>query len=107
MRMNWTGHLFSGVLLAVLALPSDPVVAYTIYVSNEKDNTISIIDSDNLEVFETIAVGQRPRGITLTKDGKFLLVCASDDDTVEMIDVCAAQTGDIEADEQFIENHAM
>ncbi|MCG8560334.1 MAG: beta-propeller fold lactonase family protein, partial [Hyphomicrobiales bacterium] len=64
-----------------------PAAAYTVYVSNEKDNTISIIDSKTLAVTGTIKVGQRPRGITLTKDGKYLLVCASDDDTVEVIDV--------------------
>ena len=63
-----------------------PAAAYTVYVSNEKDNTISIIDSKTLAVTGTIKVGQRPRGITLTKDGKYLLVCASDDDTVEVYD---------------------
>ena len=44
--------------------------AYTVYVSNEKDNTVTVIDSDTLEVVETIKVGQRPRGITLSQDGK-------------------------------------
>ena len=39
-----------------------------------------------MEVVKTIKVGQRPRGITITDDGKFILVCASDDDTIEMID---------------------
>ena len=55
--------------------------------SNEKGNSITVIDSDTLEVKETIRVGQRPRGIMLTKDGKSLLVCASDDDTVQVPDV--------------------
>ena len=41
-----------------------PLAAYTVYVSNEKDNTVSIIDSSELEVIKTIKVGQRPRGAT-------------------------------------------
>ena len=32
-------------------------------------------------------MGQRPRGIMLTKDGKKLLICASDEDTVQVLDV--------------------
>src|SRR5215472_9123163 len=60
--------------------------AYLAYVSNEKGNTVSVIDTAKLEVVRTIKVGQRPRGITLTRDGKFVLVCVGDDDTIEMID---------------------
>ena len=60
--------------------------AYTVYVSNEKDGTVSIIDSTKLEVVRTVKVGQRPRGITLTKDHRWLLVCASDDNTVQVFD---------------------
>src|SRR5512134_2916132 len=59
---------------------------FKVYVSNEKDNSISVIDSERLVVIDTFKVGQRPRGITLTKDGRLLLVCASDDDTVQAID---------------------
>ena len=60
--------------------------AFTAYVSNEKSNTISIINTDELATTGTIKVGQRPRGIELTKDGKFILVAVGDDDTIQMID---------------------
>src|ERR1700737_1416294 len=60
--------------------------AFTAYVSNEKSNTISIVDTEKLAVVSAIKVGQRPRGIELTKDGKFILVAVGDDDTVQMID---------------------
>ena len=46
-----------------------------------------VLDSATLEVLETIPVGQRPRGIILTKDDKHLLICASDEDTVQVLDV--------------------
>ena len=70
-----------------LSCAAGDALAYTVYVSNEKGNSITVIDSDTLEVKETIRVGQRPRGIMLTKDGKSLLICASDDDTVQVLDV--------------------
>ena len=60
--------------------------AFTAYVSNEKSNTISVIDADKFTVVRTIKVGQRPRGIGLTKDEKFILVAVGDDDTIQVID---------------------
>ena len=54
--------------------------AFTAYVSNEKSNTVSIVNTDKLATIGTIKVGQRPRGIELTKDGKFILVAVGDDD---------------------------
>ena len=66
---------------------SAAAVAYTVYVSNEKGNSISVIDSATLQIKQTIPVGQRPRGIMLTRDGKSLLICASDEDAVQILDV--------------------
>jgi len=61
--------------------------AYTVYVSNEKDNTISVIDGESFEVIDTITVGERPRGIVLSPDGKTLYICTSDEDHVEVYDL--------------------
>ena len=63
-----------------------PGGAYTVYVTNEKDNTLTIIDSTKLEVIRTVKVGQRPRGVILSKDHKWLLICASDDNNVQVFD---------------------
>ena len=41
---------------------------------------------DKLEVIKTVKVGQRPRGIVLSKDGKWLIVCTSDDNIVQVYD---------------------
>jgi YVTN family beta-propeller protein len=81
---SWCTAIAACVLLAAL---TGAARAYTVYVSNEKGNSITVIDSEKLEVKHTIPVGQRPRGIMLTRDGKYLLVCASDDDTVQIVDV--------------------
>ena len=74
--------LANGVLLAAAPAAS----AYTIYVTNEKDNSISVIDGTSLEVTKTIKVGQRPRGVVLSKDGKWIIVCTSDDNIVQVYD---------------------
>ena len=39
-----------------------PAVAETAYVTNEQDNTVSVINGDPLGVVATIPVGRRPRG---------------------------------------------
>jgi YVTN family beta-propeller protein len=43
-------------------------------------NTVSVIDTDSWTVTKTIKVGQRPRGIEFTRDGKSVLVAVGDDD---------------------------
>ena len=58
------------------------VKAKMAYVTNEKDNTVSVIDIKKKKVVQTVEVGQRPRGIILSKNGKLVLICASDDDRV-------------------------
>jgi PQQ-dependent catabolism-associated beta-propeller protein len=72
--------------IAVWPLATAPAHAFTAYVSNEKGNTVSVIDTDKWVVTKTIKVGQRPRGIEFTKDGKFVMVAVGDDDTIQMID---------------------
>ena len=56
------------------ALVAGEASAFTAYVSNEKGNTVSVIDTNKWEVVKTIKVGQRPRGIAYTKDQKYVLV---------------------------------
>ena len=58
---------------ALLIGASLPAHAYKVYISNEKDNSISVIDSEKLEVVATWKVGRRPtRHHDLSKDGKLL-----------------------------------
>jgi len=80
--------------IATLFLLAAPAHAFIAYVSNEKSNTVSVIDTDTWTVTTTIKVGQRPRGIGLTKDGKSVLVAVGDDDTIEVIDVAKQQVVD-------------
>ena len=65
--------------------------ARTIYVSNEQGNSISIVDGDKLELIKQVEVGERPRGIVLSPDGKFLYIAASEDDTVQILDTASLE----------------
>jgi len=91
----WASGLALLASLAVAA-PLSAHAASLAYVTNERDNTVSVIDLDQMKTVNTIPVGQRPRGITMTKDGKSVLVCASDDDTIQVIDVATQKVmGDL------------
>ncbi len=76
--------VFAGMTVAAAVCPG-PAMAYEAYVSNEKSNTVSVIDTGKLEVVKTIKVGQRPRGIGVTKDGKSVIVAVGDDSTIQTI----------------------
>lgn len=72
--------------LLLLAAAAPRADAYMAYVTNERDNTMSVIDLDQMKTVHTVPVGQRARGITMTKDGSEILICASDDDTIQIVD---------------------
>src|SRR3981081_1798723 len=80
--------------LCACAFAASPAGAYLAYVSNEKSNTVSVIDTAKWEVVRTIKVGQRPRGIEFTRDQKYVLVAVGDDDTIQMIDTKTNQIAD-------------
>src|ERR1700744_3175386 len=81
--------------LSVLWLAAaSPASAFVAYVSNEKGNTVSGIDTETWTVTATIKVGQRLRGIEFTRDGKFVMVAVGDDDTIQMIDTKTRQIVD-------------
>lgn len=68
------------------ALCTSPAWSDTIFVSNEKDNTVTVLDSKTLEVIKTIPTGLRPRGIVITPDFSEVLVCVGDDNRLDVID---------------------
>lgn len=56
--MNFPKPLLAMTLAALLASPA--IAKEVAYVANEKDDTISVIDMDTMEVTDTIEVGDRP-----------------------------------------------
>ncbi len=73
-------------LLAFLTLLSSTVMAEIAYISDE-DGSLSFIDLNTLEVVETMEVGKRSCGIIFNKDKTHMYVCASESDTVQILDV--------------------
>lgn len=47
------------------------------YISNEDGQTVTVIDTDKAEAIATLAVGKRPRGLKLNRDGSRLYVAVS------------------------------
>jgi len=65
LKMERPGMWRYGSLAAIAfwLLAASPAEAVKAFVSNEKGNTVSVIDTDTWTVTATIKVGQRPRGI--------------------------------------------
>lgn len=59
----------------------------TVYISLEKDNAIAVVDPIEGKLLNTVTIGQRPRGIVLSKDQMQLYVASSDDDIIQIIDI--------------------
>src|ERR1700682_3704844 len=75
-----------GLALAGFSLSADPAFAFLAYVSNEKGNSVSVIDTDKMETIATVKTGQRPRGIEVSRDGKLVYVALGDDDIIQVFD---------------------
>ena len=82
--------LFGAIVWLAAAAPAGAFIAY---VSNEKSNTLSVIDTDKWAVIKTIKVGER-RAASSHQDGKLVLVAVGDDETIEVIDTATKQVVD-------------
>ncbi len=73
-------------LLLASATSAEAALSGMAYASNEKDNTISVIDLAAMKTVKTVPTGQRPRGMDLTSDGGRLLVCLGDSNRIDILD---------------------
>jgi YVTN family beta-propeller protein len=71
------GRLAGPLAALALGLTWTQAHAARAYVSNEDDGTVSVVDTQRLESVATVAVGKRPRGMALSRDGKQLFVVVS------------------------------
>jgi PQQ-dependent catabolism-associated beta-propeller protein len=58
-----------------------------IFISNERDHTVTVLDGETLEVIKVIPVGRRPRDMQWNDDKSKLYVAASDVDMIQVIDL--------------------
>ena len=79
-------YLIITIALAYLSLLPDLTARPLAYVSNERSNSVTVIDTATDEVVDTIAVGARPRGIGLSPDGSILYLALGRDDTIGVVD---------------------
>ncbi|MEA3049193.1 MAG: hypothetical protein QOG84_1029, partial [Sphingomonadales bacterium] len=81
----------AAVLPLVLAACSAAARADTLYVSDEGDNVVHVIDSASLKETGRLDVGKRPRGIALSPDRKTLYVAASDSNDIAAVDLATGK----------------
>ncbi len=60
-----------------------------ILVTNNEDNTVSVIDARTYKVIQTIATGKGPHGLRISSDSKYAYVANMGEDTVSIINVSA------------------
>lgn len=73
-------------LLLAAALLAAPAAAETIFVSDEASDCVNAIDGATLKVIECIRVGQRPRGLVASRDGKRLYVAVGNANRIAIVD---------------------
>jgi PQQ-dependent catabolism-associated beta-propeller protein len=86
--------LAAAFVLVALGIRSPAACADTVFVSNEQDDTVSVVDGEALKVVDTITVGRRPRGIEASPDGRRVYVALGDDDRFDVIDVASHKVVD-------------
>ena len=87
-KISVLGFLFMGLLFMLVAIPTTVSAQPTgrIFVTNEKDNTVSVINGATFEVEAEIQIGKRPRGIGMSPDGSEVYVAISEDDAIAVFD---------------------
>ncbi len=83
MKLFWTAL---SLITLIFSTGAHAAGSKRIFVTNEKGNTLSVINGDSLKVEKTIHVGKRPRGIGLSPDGTELYVAVSEENRIKVID---------------------
>src|SRR5205807_9044821 len=66
--------------LLLVAMVPEAHAELRVFVTNEKSDDVTVIQADTGTVLKTLAVGQRPRGVTASADGKRVYVANSNRD---------------------------
>ncbi|MGH8589138.1 MAG: PQQ-dependent catabolism-associated beta-propeller protein, partial [Gammaproteobacteria bacterium] len=75
--------------LLILALAAGPAWAeptHRVFVTNERGDSITVIDSRTLAVEATVPVGKHPRGIGLAPDGTEVYVALGKENAIAVLD---------------------
>lgn len=72
--------LMTFITMTVTAAPTGRV-----FITNEKGDTVSVINGSTLEVEATIEIGERPRGVGISPDGSEVYVAVSEENKIKVI----------------------
>lgn len=81
-----TQHWASLLLMAFITVSVSAAPTGRIFITNEKGDSVSVINGSTLEVEATIEIGVRPRGIGLSPDGSELYVAVSEENKIKVVD---------------------
>ncbi len=88
-----TAILFGLAALAASASVSAKGTGY-LFISTERDHSVTVIDSKTFEVVKNITTGKRPRDMQWNADKTLLYVGASDANRIDIIDVAKLEVVD-------------
>jgi len=79
---------------AVFAVPAWAKQTGGVFISSEKDNTITVLDGKTWQQVALIKTCKRPRHMQLTPDSARLIVACGDDGRADILDVAKKQMVD-------------
>ena len=74
------------VITLLFGLVQPALAASKAYVANFKDNTVSVIDTENRNVIATIPVAAGPHGMAISRDGATVYVSGDGSSSIDIID---------------------
>ena len=74
-------------LTVLCFLPLSTALASTLFITNEKSNSVSVVDTDTDQVIETIMVGKTPHAIGITPNRRCAYTGNRGDNTISVIDL--------------------
>ena len=94
-RRRWLRIIMVLALCFILPAVSDSLASeLRVFVTNEKSDNVTVIQAAGQNVIATIPVGKRPRGVTVSQDGRRVFVANSNSDNVSVIDAASLRVID-------------
>jgi PQQ-dependent catabolism-associated beta-propeller protein len=94
-KRSWLKIFMALALCVILPAVSESAAGeLRVFVTNEKSNNVTVIQAASQKVLATIPVGQRPRGITASRDGRRVFVANSNSDNLSVIDAASLRVID-------------
>lgn len=94
MRVRGASGVFAVPMVVGLCFPASAAGTGYLFVSSEKDNTVTVLDGESYEVVKQIGTAARPRHLQFSPDRSRIYVAAGDGDAIDVIDVAKLELVD-------------